>query len=99
MAKNPHFPFPSSCCKQPSSTASPAWHQLGVLGVLRGAQLLPAVSPGMIWAPREAEGALAALQSPTDLGAGLLLLGGWHLVLGSHHQLGCLLPWEGNSAR
>lgn len=37
--------------------------------------------------------------SPTDLGAGLLLLGGWHLVLGSHHQLGCLLPWEGNSAR
>lgn len=38
-------------------------------------------------------------QSPTDLGAGLLLLGGWHLVLGSHHQLGRLLPWEGNSAR
>lgn len=65
--KNPHFPFPSSCCKQPSSTASPAWHQLGVLGVLRGAQLLPAVSPGMIWAPREAEGVLAPCRVPLTL--------------------------------
>lgn len=37
-------------------------------------------------------------QLHTDLGAGLLLLGGWHLVLGSHCKLGRPLPWEGNSA-
>lgn len=31
----------------------------------------------------------------TDLGAGLLLLGGWHLVLGSHHKLVvCSLGWK-----
>lgn len=58
-AKKSSFPIPWPCCKWLSC----AWHQLGVPGWLaRGAQLLPAVPPGMIWAPREAEGALTPLQ-------------------------------------
>lgn len=67
----------------------------------RGAQLFSAVSwvgfghPERLRVPWPR---CRAGQTPTDLGAGLLLLGGWHLVLGSHHQLGRLLPWEGNSA-
>lgn len=46
-------------------------------------------SRGVIWVLGEAEAAPAPLR--TDLGAGWLLLGGWHLVFGSHPQPGRLL--------
>lgn len=52
-------------------------------------------SQGVIWVLGEAEAAPAPLR--TDLGAGWLLLGGWHLVFGSHPQPGRLLLREESS--